>query len=250
MMSKQSSEVTGFVYMTTCKINNKKYIGKCRYDRINDHRKYLGSGVELKKDIKKYGKENFYRTILAEVQGDRLLEEVEENFIKEYKAVESDEFYNLKLASIGGDTITYSPNKQNRVRAISKRVTGKGNPMFNKPKSENFFNAIKEKNSRRVMMYGKEYSSVTEAAKDFDKSQSTLLNRLNDDAYPEIHYLDPPKKKKTTNMIRAYEHNGLHIEGTIFKNMNEAKKQLHMNPVNIKKRLLDPEFKEWYYLMK
>ena len=250
MMNKQHNEVTGFVYMTTCKINNKKYIGKCRYDRINDHRKYLGSGVELKKDIKKYGKENFYRTILAEVEGDKLLEEVEENFIKEYKAVESDEFYNLKLASVGGDTITYSPNREKRVKEISNRITGKGNPMYNKPKSQKFLSAIKQKNSRRVMMEGKTYSSFTEAAKNFDKSQSTLLNRLNDDSYPNIYYLDPPKKRKTENMIRAYEHNGLYIEGTIFKNMVEAKKQLHMNPVNIKKRLLDPEFKEWYYLMK
>lgn len=125
-MNKEINDITGFVYMTTCKINNKKYIGKCKYDRINDYRKYLGSGVELKKDIKKYGKDNFYRTILAEVEGDKLLEEVEENFIKEYKAVESDEFYNLKLASVGATQLLTLPTRSKESKKYLRGLAVKG----------------------------------------------------------------------------------------------------------------------------
>jgi hypothetical protein len=51
------------VYKTTNLINGKYYIGKHATDNINDS--YLGSGKALKRAIKKYGKENFKREILA-----------------------------------------------------------------------------------------------------------------------------------------------------------------------------------------
>jgi len=52
-----------FNYITTNKINGKKYVGShSTNDLIND--KYLGSGLCLLKAIKKYGKENFTRDVL------------------------------------------------------------------------------------------------------------------------------------------------------------------------------------------
>lgn len=80
----------GFVYLITCQVNMRKYIGKklftssrrrkvsCRKngksiigkkkvvrDRIDSNwREYYGSSAELLEDIKKYGKENFRREIL------------------------------------------------------------------------------------------------------------------------------------------------------------------------------------------
>ena len=50
-----------YVYCTTNILNNKKYIGS-HSGHINDD--YLGSGVILKKSIKKYGKSNFIKQIL------------------------------------------------------------------------------------------------------------------------------------------------------------------------------------------
>jgi hypothetical protein len=50
-----------YVYCTTNIINNKKYIGS-HTGHINDD--YFGSGVILKKAIKKYGKCNFVKVIL------------------------------------------------------------------------------------------------------------------------------------------------------------------------------------------
>jgi hypothetical protein len=43
------------IYKTTNIINGKYYVGK----DINNSESYLGSGVLLKRAIKKYGKENF-----------------------------------------------------------------------------------------------------------------------------------------------------------------------------------------------
>lgn len=91
----------GFVYETTNKVNGMKYIGKCIYSRKNNWETYLGSGVYLKRAIKKYGKSNFERIILAEADSEEELNELEEYYIKKYNAVESPNYYNVKYTSIG-----------------------------------------------------------------------------------------------------------------------------------------------------
>ena len=48
------------IYLTTNLVNGKKYIG---LDMNNDNN-YFGSGVYIKRAIKKYGKENFTKQIL------------------------------------------------------------------------------------------------------------------------------------------------------------------------------------------
>ncbi|WP_425411978.1 hypothetical protein [Lysinibacillus contaminans] len=72
------SNAYGFIYETINKINGKKYIGKCIYDRINNWENYLGSGVYLKRAIKKYGKENFEKKIICIAYSDDELNQLEE----------------------------------------------------------------------------------------------------------------------------------------------------------------------------
>jgi hypothetical protein len=48
------------IYLTTNLITQEKYIGKDR----NNSPSYIGGGVNLKKAIKEYGKENFKKEIL------------------------------------------------------------------------------------------------------------------------------------------------------------------------------------------
>ena len=48
----------GIIYKTTNLVNGKIYIGKARQKRTLDER-YFGSGILLKKAVKKHGKENF-----------------------------------------------------------------------------------------------------------------------------------------------------------------------------------------------
>ena len=50
------------IYKTTNSLNNNIYIGQHATEDINDN--YLGSGVALLSDIKKYGKYNFKKEIL------------------------------------------------------------------------------------------------------------------------------------------------------------------------------------------
>ena len=83
---------TYFIYLTTNKINNKKYIGR-HYGTTDDS--YLGSGVLLAQAIEKYGKENFSRVVLELCDSKKEAIQKEKKWITKYNAVNSEEFYNL-----------------------------------------------------------------------------------------------------------------------------------------------------------
>lgn len=64
----------GYVYITENIINGKKYIGKRQKSKFDAS--YRGSGIELKKDIAKYGKDKFQTFILEWCETvERLLEQ-------------------------------------------------------------------------------------------------------------------------------------------------------------------------------
>ena len=100
------------IYKTTNLINGKFYIGK---DSKNNS-EYLGSGLNLQKAIKKYGKENFAKTILEHCETDEQLCEREKHWIKEIKAQEFG--YNIADGGHGGNT--YTDETKERVRELFK----------------------------------------------------------------------------------------------------------------------------------
>lgn len=86
------------IYITTNIINGKKYIGKDERNNPN----YLGSGIELKLAIKKYGKQNFIKETLAETINRYELQELEKYYIDYYNAQKSSIFYNIAPGGDGG----------------------------------------------------------------------------------------------------------------------------------------------------
>jgi group I intron endonuclease len=144
----------GFIYLTTNKINGKKYIGMCK----NTHReKYIGSGKLLKQAIKKYGKENFDRNILQECETFTELSECEIYWIKFYNAVEDSNFYNLTSGGFGGNSDYLKEywshlNKEERkvCRNWSKKsMVGSNNPMYGKKHTEKTKKLIGSKSINR-----------------------------------------------------------------------------------------------------
>ena len=96
----------GFIYITTNLINGKQYIGQHKGDG-ND--KYLGSGEQITRAIKKYGRENFKREILCFAKTREELNDLEIKYIEKYNAVESEMFYNIA----NGGYVNPQPGEKN-----------------------------------------------------------------------------------------------------------------------------------------
>jgi hypothetical protein len=96
-----------YFYVITNKINGKRYFGS------GSKQFYFGSGTVLKNSILKYGKENFEMTILKSFETRLEAFKFEDRFLKLYKISTLSNTYNIKDSSLGGDTFTNNPNKEN-----------------------------------------------------------------------------------------------------------------------------------------
>jgi hypothetical protein len=85
------------VYVTTNLVNGKKYLGKHSGKRID----YLGSGLGIKRAIKKYGKNNFIREVVAECSTDQEAFDVEESLSKKWNVVSDPKWYNNTIGGKG-----------------------------------------------------------------------------------------------------------------------------------------------------
>ena len=91
-----------YIYEIKNNINGKTYVGQHKYKKLND--KYMGSGIALKNAYKKYGKENFTKTILESgIETQEKANEREIYWIAEYWKLGKAE-YNI---SKGGGKIPY-----------------------------------------------------------------------------------------------------------------------------------------------
>lgn len=118
------------VYKITCLVNDKIYVGK----DTHDNPKYLGSGVLIKRAVKKYGKDNFKKEILETCN---TLEEL--NVKEKYWLNKLQPFYprgyNILNGSTGGDVLTNNPNRDVAIQHMRENAPdrhGVNNPFFGK----------------------------------------------------------------------------------------------------------------------
>ena len=58
-----------YIYKITNKLNGKSYVGQHKVpQKPESFKRYMGKGIAITKAIKKYGKENFDKIILEELQ--------------------------------------------------------------------------------------------------------------------------------------------------------------------------------------
>ena len=89
-----------YVYLITNLINDKIYIGLST-KTVEESTNYYGSGNNIDLALKKYGKANFTKEILArDIDDKKLLAQLEIDFIKEYNSTDRNIGYNI---SPGGD---------------------------------------------------------------------------------------------------------------------------------------------------
>jgi group I intron endonuclease len=157
----------GFIYITVNLIDGKKYIGQKKF--YSGWRTYLGSGKYLKNAIKKYGRENFAREIIAIAYSAEELNELERHYIELYNCVNCDDFYNIADGGKSGNP--YAGKTDEEIAEIGKKKSeaGRGkhlgkNPFANKTPDE--IAEIGRKRSEAISrekhyMWGKKHTNET-----------------------------------------------------------------------------------------
>jgi group I intron endonuclease len=110
---------TWILYQTTNLVNGKIYVGVHKISDKKYSQYYLGSGNNIKAALKKYGRESFTRTTLAEFScaKEAFLAEAEivnEEFIKRHDT------YNLKVGGEGGIDQTIWIGRKHKAESIEK----------------------------------------------------------------------------------------------------------------------------------
>ena len=122
------------VYLTTNKVNGKKYIGM----DTKDNPSYFGSGLIFKQAFSKYGKDNFEKIILERCESFEELCLCEKKWIEYYNAVKSNEFYNISDGGKGGNVKNYMSDDEFELFRLkisnSKKGIRKGIPLSDKNK--------------------------------------------------------------------------------------------------------------------
>lgn len=149
----------GYIYITTNKINNKKYIGKHKSNNVDDD--YIGSGILLRRAIDKYGIENFEKKILEIAYSNEELNEKEQYWIMLYDCVNSKDFYNIANGGQGGNLVAgYSPEEYEEYivkRTIAMQGINKGKSHSEETKSKWSRTRKGKQAGKDNPMYGKGY---------------------------------------------------------------------------------------------
>lgn len=94
-----------YIYKIINKLNNKIYIGKHKVPKNGESfYRYIGKGIAIREAIKKYGKENFEKEILENIEDDEkqlIVDERERFWIKELNTI-SPNGYNIAYGGEGG----------------------------------------------------------------------------------------------------------------------------------------------------
>ena len=94
------------IYKITNTVNGKIYVGKDEASRPY----YMGSGLLLRRALKKYGKENFIKEILEECSDRKTLSDREQWWINHLQCQNPTIGYNISKGGDGGDTLSSHPD--------------------------------------------------------------------------------------------------------------------------------------------
>lgn len=107
----------GYVYKVINKINGKYYIGSSKLSP-NENKSYYGSGKAINDALKKYGKSNFTKVILAETEGEA--KTLETFILHDINAASDPLSYNMTNNALGS---TFHSNEGRK--NISQKLTGR-----------------------------------------------------------------------------------------------------------------------------
>lgn len=125
------------IYKITNKINGKIYIGKeSKYSP-----EYFGSGIYIRRAIKKHGKNNFTKEILETCSSLKELNKREKYWIKKLNSANREIGYNLTDGGDGGDTWRLS----NKRKELIKRLENGRKQFAESPEGKKIFSELMKK---------------------------------------------------------------------------------------------------------
>jgi len=163
-------------YKTTNNVNGKFYYGVHSTNKLEDG--YIGSGKLLMRAVKKYGKENFKREVLA------VFDTKEEAFLIEKTVVTKElvndgDCYNVKIGGQSGHSTfkTAVSRVENSVKEKYVTQKKKAGDRSEAQKLSAERHSIRQKgltphNKKEIILFGVSYSSVTQAIKEQGLSTS------------------------------------------------------------------------------
>jgi group I intron endonuclease len=159
----------GYVYKTTNLINNKIYIGQKVSSKFL--LSYYGSGVILKRALKKYGKDNFLIEMLCECDSQNDLDSKEILFIDKYKNEHNEQCYNIASGSkFGGNQMKYATNEKIQEKNQKISIANKGKKAWNRGLTIN---------DPRVKLYADKHKGFTYSEASLEKMSISAKIRAN-----------------------------------------------------------------------
>lgn len=128
------------IYKITNKVNGKIYIGQHMTDNLDDG--YMGSGIQIRRAIKKHGVENFSKDILyfcTDVETMNIMEEI----IVNEEFIARKDTYNMAIGGQGGPLHKGHHHSDEAKKKISE--TKKGSMPWNKGKTGIYSEETKRK---------------------------------------------------------------------------------------------------------
>lgn len=220
-------------YRTTNQINWKYYFGIHSTNNLNDG--YLGTGRLIKEAIKKYGKENFHLTIIADYPTRKEASEHEALAVTMIQA-EDENCYNLKT---GGDNEN-THSKETRKR-LSEVNSGKKLSKETKEKMSIFQKGrIKSEDHRKkisdglILMYQNLPEKITRSVETKEKMSKSHSGEKN-------HWFGKFNNNPISKACKIFD--------MIYVSPTEAARQLNMSAGIVRYRLLSKsdKFKDWKY---
>lgn len=193
----------GFIYLTTNHVNGKMYIGKRIYDSNGEWKKYLGSGTNLRKAIKKYGIDSFSKQIIDVAYSKDELNIKEQYWISFYDAVHSEQFYNISPGGDGGFVVAGYSDLE-RENYIRNREEGRSRWLEVAPLGEDTtWSKLSNNDVDKIIarLINREYSS--DIAADYNVAISTIddirFHRTWKHLTKNVVFPDSPRKRYGMN---------------------------------------------------
>ena len=188
------------IYQITNKINNKIYIGVHKATDPNDN--YMGSGLLIKRAIKKHGTDNFTKEILFEY------DDKEDAYLKEAEIVNEDfitnsNSYNLKIGGIGGSNVHSDASKAKMSRTTIEWY--QNNPMSDETKlkiakstkKRFLFEPVSYETKERMSKSQQERHQTTPFS-DESKTKMSVTQKEWCQTNHKVYYITPTGKFKTS----------------------------------------------------